>query len=136
MNSENIKKICSLIAIVTILSMFIISGVYKFLQTDKYISMLQEKIGGSKQLNKFLIICAALLQILGSLLIITIHTLSLFGQTHSNLKIFSTLAVIALTLFTLLATYLFKTLSKENPWPFLSNISVAGGLLSICFMNI
>ena len=116
--------------------MFIVSGIYKFSQTDKYISMLQKRIGGSEQLNKFLIICAALLQILGSLLIITIHAMSLFGKTHSYLKIFSTLAVIALVLFTLLTTYLFKSLSKENPWPFLSNVSVAGGLLSICFINV
>ena len=74
---KSLKKIVSLIAIITILLMFIVSGIYKFSQTDKYISILQTRIGGSEEINRILILCAGLLQLLGSLLIIVFHTMAL-----------------------------------------------------------
>lgn len=131
------KKIASLAGVIVTLFMFIISGMYKFAYSEKYVSMLQSRIGGSEQLNKLLIVCAGLLQLAGSSLIIIFHTMSFFDKTHDLLKLFSSLAVIGLLLFTLLTTYLFKlpSLSKENPWPFLSNISIAGAFLLMLSLN-
>ena len=119
-----------LVSIVLLLTLFFVSGIYKFSTTDVYVDLLRQRTGASEDLCRFLIVCAGLLQIVAPLLLVAFHGSAVFMTPHPLLRALAVLGCAGLVVFALLATYLFKLpkLSASKPWPFLSNLSIAGGL--------
>lgn len=121
----------TLLAVLMVLLLFVVSGVYKFRDPDGYVAVLRARTGGSESLCRALIVCAGLLQVVAPLLVAALHVSAAFVLPHPWLRALAVLGCVGLTLFTLIATYLFKVpkFRPEKPWPLLSNVSVAGGLV-------
>lgn len=125
-----IERPIALVAAILLLTMFLVSSVYKFSDLDTYTSVLDSKLH-LPDVSRFLIVCAALLQLFASLILIGFFGLSLKTRPHPWLRTLAMLSCVGLIVFTVVATLMFKVPSFDasKPWPLLSNVSVTGGLV-------
>tara|TARA_Y100000389_G_C17396556_1_gene482880 strand:- start:434 stop:817 length:384 start_codon:yes stop_codon:yes gene_type:complete len=112
---------------IMLLLVYFLAGLKKIKYFGMTASGLKEKLPMLKKLPlvffKFLIFCTISIELAGPLMI-------LFGQLYSTFEIYSQISIIALIVFTLIASFIyhFPSIKKEQT-NFLKNLGLIGGLL-------
>ena len=108
--------------------LFFLSGFEKIYLFAQSTGKFAKKIGISLTLAQFIISCVVVLELVAPVIIAAY----LYTRAFSLVPFFK-LAVIALSLFTILATALYHNplKSKENYYSFMSNVSTLGGLMAL-----
>ena len=108
--------------------LFFLSGFQKICSFAQSTGKFAKKIGISLTLAQFIISCVVVLELVAPVIIAAY----LYTRAFSLVPFFK-LAVIALSLFTILATALYHNplKSKENYYSFMSNVSTLGGLMAL-----
>lgn len=112
---------------IMLLLLYFLAGLKKIKYFTMTATNLKTKMSYLKQLPmvffKFLIFCAISIELAGPLMIV-------FGQLYSSFQIYSQISIIALIVFTAIASliYHFPTIKREQT-NFLKNLGLIGGLL-------
>ena len=134
------KKLTIFATIMSI--MFFLSGIHKFKNIESKATYLKSHFLKSKKLDfkyyKFFIVCAAILQLVGSIVIV-LCTTSLLDNfiSNKNRNIIGSSTCLAIVAFTIAASLIFhyppKNYVKNKPgkhyYAFISNVTTIGGFL-------
>jgi uncharacterized membrane protein YphA (DoxX/SURF4 family) len=108
--------------------LFFLSGIEKIYLFAKSTGKFAKKIGISLTLAQIIISCVIVLELVAPAIIATY----LFTRSFTLVPFFK-LSIIALSLFTILATVLYHNplKNKEKYYAFMSNVSTLGGLMAL-----
>lgn len=129
MSSTNIILI---LALLLFFSQFLYSGFNKIDNFSKKVDVLEKKTNLNKGINQFGMICVILLEIIGSLIILSYFISKASNTLYKNITL---ITLIIFCLFLIVVTILYHPPGKKII-PFMSNVSILGAFLLLIYIVI
>ena len=125
-------KIILIIALLLFFSQFIYSGFNKITNFSKKVDILGKKTNFNKGINQFGMVCVILLEIIGSLIILSYFISNINSNLYKNITI---IILIIFCLFLLIVTILYHPPGLKMI-PFMSNVSIFGAFLLLIYITL
>lgn len=118
------RRVIVAVAFTALVLQFLLSGIQKLAKTRTCddAKLIERFLGKNCPFNLSILLLAGLWEVIASLTVLA----TTYFETHFELR---RIALLSLVVFTVLATLMFKVTPKFKYFGFISNVSVAGGLV-------